>query len=191
MGGIKEQGPRIRDARIADLPTVQRIYAHHVRHGLATFEEEPPDLAEMERRFRATTKGGLPYLVAELAAEVRGFAYAGAYRARPAYRFTVEDTVYVEPGVEGRGIGRALLSEVIARCEQLGYRRMVAVIGDSGNLASIRLHESVGFQKGGVIPSVGFKLGRWVDTVLMERSLGEGDATLPEGPPRTPPDQAR
>lgn len=170
----------VRDARIGDLDAVQAIYAHHVRHGLASFEETPPDLAEMERRFRDVTGKGLPYLVAELGGQVRGYAYAGRYRTRPAYRYSLEDTVYVEPGFEGRGLGTALLGALVTRCEGLGYRRMIAVIGDSANDASVGLHERLGFRKCGVIPSVGFKFGRWVDSVLMQRPLGPGDTSLPE-----------
>jgi phosphinothricin acetyltransferase len=181
MGGTSDMGPRIRDASRADLPSIQAIYAHHVLHGLASFEEDPPDLEEIARRFGATRDRGLPYLAAELEGALRGFAYAGPYRPRPAYRFSVETSVYVAPGFEGRGLGRALLAENIARCEAGGWRLMVAVIGDSGNLASIRLHESLGFRRSGVIPSIGFKLGRWVDTVIMDRPLGEGDRTLPAG----------
>ena len=170
----------VRNATIGDLKAVQAIYAHHVRHGLASFEETPPDLREIEKRFRATIDIGLPYLVAELDGAPRGYAYAGRYRTRPAYRYTLENTVYVEPGYEGRGLGNALLAALIARCEGLGYRRMVAVIGDSANQASIRLHQRLGFEECGVIPSVGFKFGRWVDSVLMERPLGPGDTSLPD-----------
>ena len=170
----------VRNATIADLEAVQAIYAYHVRHGLASFEEIPPDLAEMEQRFRDITDRGLPYLVAELDGAARGYAYAGRYRTRPAYRYTLEDTVYVGPAHQGRGLGSALLAELVARCEGLGYRRMVAVIGDSANHASIRLHERLGFRTCGVIPSVGFKFGRWVDSVLMERPLGPGDTSLPD-----------
>ncbi len=170
----------VRNATIADLEAVQAIYAYHVRHGLASFEEIPPDLAEMERRFRDITDRGLPYLVAELDGAARGYAYAGRYRTRPAYRYTLEDTVYVGPAYQGRGLGSALLAELVARCEGLGYRRMVAVIGDSANHASIRLHERLGFRTCGVIPSVGFKFGRWVDSVLMESPLGPGDTSLPD-----------
>lgn len=170
----------IRDAAPSDLPKVQAIYAHHVLHGLASFEETPPDLAEIERRFRDTKARGLPYLVIEFDGAVRGYAYARPYRTRPAYRYSVENTVYIEPGYERRGAGAALLSELIGRCESLGYRRMVAVIGDSANEASIGLHERLGFRRCGFIPSVGFKFGRWVDSVLLERSLGPGDSTQPE-----------
>lgn len=173
-------GPRVREARPDDLSAIQAIYAHHVRTGLASFEEKPPDREEMARRYEATRARGLPYLVAELDGAVRGYAYAGPYRPRPAYRYCVEDTVYVAPGFEGRGAGSALLAALVDRCTTLGYRRMIAVIGDSANLASIRLHERHGFQRCGLIPSVGFKFGRWVDSVLMQRPLGPGDSTLPE-----------
>lgn len=170
----------IRDARDSDLAAVQAIYAHHVRHGLASFEEEPPDLAEITRRFAALGTAGLPYLVAETPAGViDGYAYAGPYRPRPAYRYSVEDSVYIAPGRDGRGTGRALLEDLVRRCTALGYRQMIAVIGDSGNLASIRIHERCGFARVGDLPSVGFKFGRWVDCVIMQRALGEGDTTLP------------
>lgn len=169
----------LREAQPADLAAVRRIYAHHVLNGLASFELEPPDEAEMRRRREAVAERGLPFLVAELRGEVRGFAYAGPYRARPAYRFTVEDSVYVAPDALGHGLGRALLGELIRRCGALGFRQMVAVIGDSGNRASIRLHEALGFSHAGLLRSVGFKFGRWVDSVLMQRGLGEGDAIPP------------
>ncbi len=171
---------RLRDARPTDLAAVQAIYAHHVEHGLASFELAPPDLETMTARYEQTLALGLPYIVAELEGAVRGYAQAGPYRRRPAYRFTVEDTVYVAPGFEGRGLGRLLLGALIERCTALGYRRMVAVIGDSANLPSIRLHEAAGFSRAGLIPAVGFKFGRWVDSVLLQRPLGAGDATLPE-----------
>lgn len=170
----------IRDARDSDMAAVQAIYAHHVRHGLASFEEEPPDLAEIARRFAALGAAGLPYLVAETpGGAIDGYAYAGPYRPRPAYRYSVEDSVYIAPGRDGRGTGRALLEALVRRCTALGYRQMIAVIGDSGNLASIRIHERCGFARVGDLPSVGFKFGRWVDCVIMQRALGEGDTTLP------------
>jgi len=169
----------VREARPQDLAAVQRIYAHHVLTGLASFELEPPDEAEIRRRQEALAGRGLPFLVAELEGAVRGYAYAGPYRVRPAYRYTVEDSVYVAPEAMGRGLGRALLGELVRCCAGLGMRQMVAVIGDSGNLASIRLHEAHGFSRAGLLRSVGFKFGRWVDSVLMQRGLGDGDATLP------------
>jgi L-amino acid N-acyltransferase YncA len=176
----------VRPARPADLPRIQEIYAHHVRHGLASFEETPPDLAEMTRRFEATLAHGLPYLAAEAAPrvdaapEISGYAYAGPYRPRPAYRFTVENSVYVAPGLEGRGVGSALLEELIVRCTALGLRQMIAVIGDSGHLPSIAFHESFGFTKIGTLNSVGFKFGHWVDSVILQRALGSGDGTPPD-----------
>jgi len=170
---------RVRPAEREDVPAIQAIYAHHVLHGVASFEEVPPDVAEMDRRRSDILARGLPYLVAERDGVVRGYAYAGPYRTRPAYRYTVEDSVYVAPDAAGQGIGRALLAEVIARCAALGARQMVAVIGDSGNTGSIRLHESLGFQRAALLQSVGFKLGRWVDSVMMQLPLGEGDSTLP------------
>ncbi|MGK9233736.1 GNAT family N-acetyltransferase [Inquilinus limosus] len=169
----------VRDAAEADLPAVQAIYARHVLHGLASFEETPPDVAELAARRAAVLAQGLPYLAAEIDGRLVGYAYAGAYRPRPAYRHTVEDSVYVADGQAGRGIGRALLGALIERCEAGPWRQMVAVIGDSGNTASITLHERLGFQRVGLLQSVGFKFGRWVDSVLMQRALGPGDAVLP------------
>jgi L-amino acid N-acyltransferase YncA len=179
----------VRDARPEDLPAIQAMYAQFVLHGLASFEETPPDLAEMTRRFRAALAGGYPYLAAVDARHgngtLLGYAYAGAYRPRPAYRYTVENSVYVGAQAQGRGVGRSLLATLVERCTALGFRQMVAIIGDSQNLASIRVHESLGFVRVGDLRSVGFKFGRWIDTVVMQRPLGEGDATLPAaaGPP--------
>ena len=170
----------IRDAVRADLEPVQEIYAHHVIHGLASFEETAPDLAEIERRWRAATEAGLPYIVAELDGAVAGYAYCGAYRARPAYRHTVENTVYVAPDRTRLGLGRTLLSALIERCEGTRIRQMIAVIGDTDNLASIRLHESLGFRNVGTLKGVGFKHGRWVDSVLLQRAIGPGEDILPE-----------
>lgn len=169
----------VRDATETDMAAVQRIYAHHVRHGLATFETEPPDLTEMVSRRVAVLALGLPYLVAEEAGAVVGYCYATSYQLRPAYRYTVEDSVYVADGMAGRGIGRALLTALIARCETGPWRQMVAVIGNSENGGSIRLHESLGFDHVGTMRAVGFKLGRWVDTVFMQRALGAGSDKAP------------
>ncbi len=180
MAAGPEDAPELRPARDGDLDAIQAIYAHHVLHGLASFEETPPDRAEIARRLRALVVEGYPYLVAELRGEIVGYAYAGPYRPRPAYRYTVEGTVYVAPGQERRGYGRALLAALIDACSERGYRRMVAVIGDSDHLASIGLHEALGFRRAGQLHAVGFKFGRWVDSVLMERALGEGDTTLPQ-----------
>jgi len=164
----------IRAARDADMAQIAAIYAHHVRHGLASFEEVPPDAAELARRRAEIVGRSLPYLVAAGGDAIVGYAYAGPYRPRSAYRFTVEDSVYVHPDRAGRGIGRRLLPAVIAACAATGARQMVAVIGDSANAASIALHAACGFRNVGVLCAAGFKHGRWVDTVLMQRALGDG-----------------
>ncbi len=168
----------IRPATAADLPAVTEIYAHAVLHGTATFELIPPDLAEMTRRFKSLMGGGFPYFVATQG-PVIGYAYAGPYRPRPAYRFTVENSVYLQPAIQRRGIGLQLLQRLIAECEARGYRQMIAVIGDSANAGSIGVHARAGFAMIGTHPNVGFKFGRWLDTVMMQRALGEGAATLP------------
>ncbi|HEU0165545.1 MAG TPA: GNAT family N-acetyltransferase [Thermomicrobiales bacterium] len=169
----------IRNAREADMSAVREIYAEHVLHGLATFEEVAPTVEEMISRRAVAATLGLPYLVAERDGEVVGYSYATIYRPRPAYRFTIEDSVYVRDGLGGRGIGSLLLGELIARCEQGPWRQMIAVIGNSENIGSIALHARFGFEHVGILRSVGFKLGRWVDTVLMQRALGSGDAVTP------------
>ena len=162
----------LRDATEADAPAVQSVYAHHVLHGLGTFEEEPPSPDEMAARMRAVLARGLPWLVAEDDGRLLGYAYAGPYRDRSGYRFTAEDSVYVSPDAQRRGAGRALLSGVLERCTGLGLRHMIAAIGDSGNAASIELHRACGFEVCGTLHAVGFKHGRWVDVVFMERTLG-------------------
>ncbi len=167
----------MRPAVDADVAAIARIYAHHVLTGTASFEVTPPTIEEIRRRHREVLAHNMPYLVACLDGrdgDVMGYAYATAYRARVAYRHTVEDSVYVDPKYARHGAGRALLSGVIAACEALGYRQMVAVIGDSGNGASISLHSALGFQHAGVLPAVGRKFDRWIDTVLMQRALGPG-----------------
>ena len=169
----------VRAAEDQDLPAIHAIYAHHVLHGLASFEETPPDAAELRKRWEAIAGEGLPYLTARIDGVVRGYAYASRYRPRSAYRFSVEDSVYVAPGAAGQGIGRALLNGLIQRCTDLGRRQMIAIIGDSGNTASIALHRACGFSHVGTFAAIGFKHGRWVDSVLMQRALGVGDATLP------------
>jgi L-amino acid N-acyltransferase YncA len=171
--------PEIRPATTADLPAITEIYDHAVRYGTATFELIPPDLTEMTRRFGALMDGGFPYLAAALEGRVIGYAYAGAYRPRPAYRFTVENSVYLQPAIHRRGIGLQLLQRLIAESEQRGYRQMIAVIGDSANAGSIGVHTRCGFQMIGTHPGVGFKFGRWLDTVMMQRALGDGANTLP------------
>lgn len=173
-------GLTVRPAEEADIPAIREIYAHHVNHGTGSFEEVAPEVPEMHRRWQAIVSAGQPFLVAELDGEVLGYAYAGPFRPRSAYRHTVEDSVYIGNGNGGRGIGGALLEELIALCTQKGYRQMVAVIGDSGNSASLSLHSRMGFHAIGTLRATGFKLGRWVDSVLMQRALGEGDSTLPE-----------
>jgi L-amino acid N-acyltransferase YncA len=169
----------VRAGTSADVREIQAIYAHHVLHGLASFEIEPPSVAEMLSRFDSTTGGGYPYLVAADGENVLGYAYASAYRARPGYRYTVEDSVYVSPALVGRGIGRRLLARLIDEGERRGYRQMLAVIGDSANTASIELHRACGFGNVGTLRSVGFKFGRWVDSVLMQRALGNSDRSSP------------
>jgi L-amino acid N-acyltransferase YncA len=169
----------IRPATLADVPAITAIYAHAVKYGTASFEIEPPDDQEMTDRFRTLVEGGFPRLVAESGAAVRGYAYAGPYRARIAYRYTLENSVYVAPDCHRLGIGRALMDELVAQAGALGFRQMIAVIGDSGQVASIALHRAAGFEMVGTFAAVGFKFGRWLDTVLMQRSLGSGAATLP------------
>ncbi|WP_439923606.1 N-acetyltransferase family protein [Nitrobacter sp. JJSN] len=171
--------PLIRIADEADLSAVTGIYDHAVRFGTATFELVPPDLAEMTRRFAALRDGGFPYLVAELAGAVVGYAYAGPYRPRPAYRFTVENSIYLAPSIHRRGVGIQLLRRLITECGARGYRQMIAVIGDSANAGSIGVHARAGFEMIGTHPSVGLKFGRWLDTVMMQLALGDGSATIP------------
>jgi len=169
----------VRDATDADMTEVQAIYAHHVLHGLASFEEVPPSIEEVLSRRAAVLGHGLPYLVAEREGRVVGYSYATAYRPRPAYRHTIEDSVYVAEGFAGHGIGTALLGALITRCEAGAWRQMLAVIGNSGNAGSLALHRRCGFETAGTLRSVGFKLGRWVDTILMQRVLGAGDTIHP------------
>jgi len=177
---------RVRDALPADMPAVQAIYAHAVLTGRASFEEVPPTLADMLARRETVLALGLPYLVAEVegtasekAAVIAGYSYATHYRSRPAYRHTIENSVYVNTSLHARGVGTALLAELIRRCEAGPWRQMLAVIGDSGNAGSIALHRKLGFQPVGTLKSVGFKLGAWTDTVLMQRALGPGDSAPP------------
>ena len=170
----------IRTATEADIPEIQAIYGHHVLHGLASFEEAAPAVEKMRARFRSVTGLGLPYVAAEIDGRIAGYSYAAPYRLRPAYRYTVEDSVYVANDFSRRGIGVALLRELIARCEAGPWRQMLAVIGDSGNAGSIAVHRGCGFALIGTLPSVGFKFGRWVDSVLMQRALGRGNTSAPE-----------
>jgi len=169
----------IRGIRDSDLPGITRIYADAVTHGTASFEIEPPDEAEMVRRYRALRADRFPYMVATHADAVVGFAYAGPYRARPAYQWTVEDSIYIAPEFHRQGIGSLLLRSIVQQSEMLGFRQIIAVIGDSAQTASIVLHEKAGFTLIGTLRSVGFKHGRWLDTPLMQRALGGGDAAPP------------
>jgi phosphinothricin acetyltransferase len=170
----------LRASAAADLPAITTIYTHHVLHGLASFEIEPPSLAEMRARHDRIVGNGYPYLVATQDDHLVGYAYASHYRTRPAYRFSVEDSIYVAADAVGRGIGKSLLERLIQECAARGYRQMLAVIGDSANMASIALHRACEFEQIGVLPSIGYKFNRWVDSVLMQRPLGEGDRTLPQ-----------
>ncbi|HSY55976.1 MAG TPA: GNAT family N-acetyltransferase [Bradyrhizobium sp.] len=169
----------IRPAVVADLAAITEIYEHAVRFGTATFELDPPDLAEMTRRFHALMDGGFPYFVAVLDGRVVGYAYAAPYRLRPAYRFTVEDSVYLHPAIHRRGIGRQLLQRLIGECEARGFRQIIAVIGDSANAGSVGVHAKCGFQMIGTHPNVGLKFGRWLDIVIMQLALGEGATSVP------------
>jgi L-amino acid N-acyltransferase YncA len=171
--------PEIRPATEADLPAITKIYEHAVLHGTATFELTPPDLAEMTRRFKSLIDGGFPYFVGVLDGRVGGYAYAGPYRPRPAYRFTVENSIYLDPAIHRRGVGLVLLRRLIDECEKRGYRQMIAVIGDSANAGSVGVHARCGFQMIGTHPNVGLKFGRWLDTEMMQLPLGEGAKTVP------------
>lgn len=174
----------VRSSRDADIPAIAAIYAHAVVHGTASFELDPPDRDEMARRRAALLEAGYPYLVAERHGEVLGYAYAGPYRTRPAYRSTVEDSVYVAPQAHGQGIGRRLLAALIDACEAQDFRLLVAVIGDQESRGSIALHRSLGFELAGVLKGVGYKHGRWLSTVLMQRPLSRGTAEPPTRPVR-------
>jgi len=176
--------PVTRSATVADIPAITAIYAHAVKYGTATFELDPPGEREMADRFRALADGGFPYLVASGDGEagdgeVLGYAYAGPYRARIAYRYTLENSIYVAPDYHRQGVGRALMDRLLSEACARGFRQMIAVIGDSGQVASIALHRAAGFQTVGTFAAVGFKFGRWLDTVLMQRPLGLGATTLP------------
>jgi phosphinothricin acetyltransferase len=169
----------IRPATPADLPAITAVYGWNVLNGTGTFELEAPDLAEMTRRHADVTGKGLPWLVAERAGQVLGYAYANHFRPRRAYRFCLEDSIYLLPELQGQGAGRLLLAELMARCEAAGTRQMLAVIGDSANLGSIGVHRALGFEQVGLMKSSGWKFERWLDVVIMQKSLGQGDATSP------------
>jgi L-amino acid N-acyltransferase YncA len=176
---MSDSGVVIRPSRDGDVSEIAAIYGYHVLHGLASFEEIPPDPDELASRRRHILARGLPYLVAERSGRVLGYCYAAPYRTRSAYRFTLEDSIYVDEAEVGRGLGRALLATLLDRCAELGYRQMVAVIGGSDTWPSIRLHAALGFTRVGLLPAVGFKFGSWVDIVLMQRAVGPGDTVPP------------
>jgi phosphinothricin acetyltransferase len=169
----------IRTATEADVPEIQTIYAHHVLHGTGTFEEEPPPVEEMLQRFRKVIDSDCVWLVGTDATGILGYGYYAPFRDRSAYRFTVEDSIYVREDVRGQGVGKALVSRLIALATAAGFRQMIAVIGDSENVGSIGVHASLGFHMIGTMKSTGIKFGRWIDVVTMQRPLGRGDATLP------------
>lgn len=171
--------PTIRPSRDEDMPAISAIYAHHVRHGTGTFELDPPSLADLGQRRAEVLSRGLPHLVVAAQGQVLGFAYCNWFRPRPAYRFAAEDSIYIAPNACGQGLGRALLAELVAAAQRAGMRKLIAVIGDSANAASIGLHRASGFSHVGVLKSSGWKFGQWLDTVLMEKSLGPGDTTSP------------
>lgn len=170
----------IRPSTEADLPAIQSIYAHAVQQGTGTFETEVPDQQEMARRRQEVLGRQLPWLVAQRGEQVLGYAYANYFRPRLAYRFCVEDSIYLHPEAQGQGVGRLLLAELVSRCEAAGARQMLAVIGDAENKGSIGVHGALGFEHSGVLKSAGWKFGRWLDVVLMQRQLGQGDQTHPE-----------
>jgi L-amino acid N-acyltransferase YncA len=171
--------PLIRPSRDEDLDAITRIYGHHVLHGTGTFETTPPTLAEMTARRADVLGKGLPWLVAEEGGQVLGYAYGNWFKPRPAYRFSVEDSIYMDPAAHRQGLGRALLAELLAALERAGTRKVMAVIGDSANAGSIGVHKALGFEPVGVVQSCGWKFGRWLDIVLMQKTLGAGDSTPP------------
>jgi len=176
----------IRPATFDDVPAITRIYAHAVNRGTASFELEPPDEAEIAARMKAILDHKFPYFVAEVDGKIAGYAYASLYRTRPAYRFTVEDSVYVAPEMHRRGIGRSLLLKLIESCTALGFRQMIAVIGDSNQAASLGVHKACGFTDAGNLRNIGWKFGRWLDTPMMQLALGEGASTPAKGPEPAP-----
>nr|WP_321456856.1 N-acetyltransferase family protein [uncultured Cohaesibacter sp.] len=173
----------IRNARLEDIPAIHAIYSYHVMNGLASFEETAPCVAEMGRRFAAIAKSKRPYLVATIAGQVVGYGYMSDYRTRVAYRYSLENSIYMHKDHAGKGIGLALLNRLLYEAELLGYRQVISVIGNSENIASIKLHEKAGFENVGTLKSVGFKFGRWVDSVMMQKSLGDSDKSLPDTDP--------
>jgi L-amino acid N-acyltransferase YncA len=176
---MHDQALLIRPSHETDLPAITRIYGHAVRHGTGTFELDAPDEAEMARRRADVLGKGLPFLVAERSAALLGYAYANHFRPRRAYRFCLEDSIYLDESARGQGVGRLLLAELLARCEAAGARQMLAVIGDAANAGSVGVHRACGFEDAGVFKAAGWKFGRWLDVVLMQKALGEGAATEP------------
>ena len=167
----------IRPSRDEDIAAITAIYAHHVLNGTGTFEIDPPSVADMTSRRADVLAKGLPFIVAEEAGQVIGYAYCTWFKPRPAYRFSAEDSIYLAPGVHGKGIGRALLAELAAQAERVGIRKLIAVIGDSSNAGSVGVHRSLGFEHVGILKSCGWKFDQWLDVVLMEKALGPGDST--------------
>ncbi|MDB5928974.1 MAG: GCN5-related N-acetyltransferase [Polaromonas sp.] len=174
--------PLIRPSRAEDISAITAIYAHHVLHGTGTFETEPPSAGDMTARRADVLAKGLPYLVAEQEGEILGFAYGNWFKPRPAYRYSVEDSIYLAPSLHRKGLGRALLAELLARCEAAGVRKVMAIIGDSANVGSVGVHLALGFTQVGIVESCGWKFGAWRDIVIMQKALGAGD-TLPPVPP--------
>lgn len=171
--------PRIRPSRDEDIPAITAIYGHHVLHGTGTFETEPPSVADMRTRRADVLSKGLPYLVAEQDGKIAGFAYGNWFKPRPAYRYSVEDSIYLAPDQHGQGLGRALLAELLARCEAVGIRKVMAIVGDSANAGSIGVHRALGFTQVGTIDACGWKFGAWRDIVIMQKTLGLGDTQPP------------
>ena len=171
--------PHIRPSRDEDIPAITAIYAHHVLHGTGTFETEPPNEANMTARRADVLSKGLPYLVAEHDGKVAGFAYGNWFKPRPAYRYSVEDSIYLAPDLQRKGLGRALMAELLAQFEAVGIRKVMAIIGDSANAGSVGIHQTFGFTQVGIVESCGWKLGAWRDIVIMQKTLGVGDTQPP------------
>ena len=174
--------PLIRSSSDADLPAITAIYAHHVLHGTGSFETEPPSLADMTARRADVLSKGLPYLVVEHEGTIAGFAYGNWFKPRPAYRYSVEDSIYMAPDLQRRGLGRALLAELLARFEAVGIRKVMAIVGDSANTGSVGIHLALGFTQVGVVESCGWKFGAWRDIVIMQKTIGPGDTQPPHEP---------
>jgi len=171
--------PLIRPSRDEDIPAITVIYAHHVLHGTGTFETEPPAISDMAARRADVLSRGLPYLVAEQDGEIVGFAYGNWFKPRPAYRYSVEDSIYLAPSLHRKSLGRALLAELLARCESVGIRKVMAIVGDSANAGSVGVHQALGFTRVGIIEACGWKLGAWRDIVIMQKTLGPGSTAPP------------